>query len=75
LRKKEEQEDKMKKRIAAIATASLVVVVVAVVGIFSSTSIAITIQSAEAVIDPTSDLREPKAPMAVSEDGNKVYIV
>ncbi|MDQ3966784.1 MAG: hypothetical protein M3275_00130 [Thermoproteota archaeon] len=63
----------MKKRIAAIATASLVVV--AVVGIFSSTSIAITIQSAEAVIDPTSDLREPKAPMAVSEDGNKVYIV
>jgi hypothetical protein len=39
---------------AAIATASLVVV--AVVGIFSSTSIAITIQSAEAVIDPTSDL-------------------
>ena len=64
----------MKKRIAAIATASLVVVV-AVVGIFSSTSIAITIQSAEAVIDPTSDLREPKAPMAVSEDGNKVYIV
>jgi uncharacterized membrane protein YqiK len=74
LRKKEEKEDKMKKRIAAIATASLVVVV-AVVGIFSSTSIAITIQSAEAVIDPTSDLREPKAPMAVSEDGNKVYIV
>jgi hypothetical protein len=36
----------------------------------------VTIQSAEAWSDPTTDPRgEPKAPMAVSEDGNNVYIV
>jgi hypothetical protein len=48
--------------------------VVAVVGIFSTSTIP-TIQSAEAYADPTI-LREPKAPMAASEeDGNNVYIV
>ena len=58
----------MKKRIVA----ALLVAVVAV-GIFGTT-VAI-IQSAQAFIDPTSDLREPKAPMAASQDGNNVYVV
>ena len=34
-----------------------------------------TIQSAQAFIDPTTELREPKTPMAVSQDGNNVYVV
>jgi hypothetical protein len=34
-----------------------------------------TIQSAHAFIDPTTELREPKTPMAVSQDGNNVYVV
>ncbi len=58
----------MKKRIVAL-------LVVVAVGIFSIPTI-IIIQSAEAFIDPTSGQREPKAPMAASEeDGNNVYIV
>ena len=32
-------------------------------------------QPAQAFIDPTADLREPKAPMAASQDGNNVYVV
>jgi hypothetical protein len=47
-------------------------VIVAVIGTFSTITI---IQSAQAYIDPTSNLREPKAPMAASQDGNNVYIV
>jgi hypothetical protein len=73
----------MEKRIAAAAAAAaaaiaaaplLVVAVVVAVGIFSTTTIT-TIQSAQAFIDPTTELREPKAPMAVSQDGNNVYVV
>ncbi|MDQ3968442.1 MAG: hypothetical protein M3275_08620 [Thermoproteota archaeon] len=68
-KEKEEKEDKMKKTI----TAALLVVVG---GIFSASTIAIIQQSAQAFIDPGSDLREPKAPMAASEeDGNNVYVV
>jgi hypothetical protein len=72
LKKKEtekREEDKMKKSTIA---AALLVAVAAAVGIFSTTTI---IQSAEAYIDNTSNLREPKAPMAVSQDGNNVYVV
>ena len=31
--------------------------------------------TAQAYIDPTTGLREPKAPMAASEDGSNVYVV
>jgi hypothetical protein len=64
---------KMKKSTGVAAVALLVVTVVAV-GIFSTSTIAI-IQLAEAYIDPNSLRTEPKAPMAVSQDGNNVYIV
>jgi hypothetical protein len=60
----------MKKRITAVAIA---VAVVAAVGVFSTT-ITTIIQSAQAYIDPIT-FREPKAPMAASEDGNNVYVV
>ncbi|MDQ3967050.1 MAG: hypothetical protein M3275_01495 [Thermoproteota archaeon] len=54
--------------------AALLIVIVPVVGIFSTTTI--IQQSAQAYIDPTADLRQPRAPMAASEeDGNNVYIV
>ncbi len=59
----------------SIKAAALLAVVIAV-GIFSTSAIAI-IQSADAQIplrDP-SQISEPKAPMAASQDGNNVYIV
>jgi hypothetical protein len=60
-------EKRIAAAIAAIAAAPLLVVAV---GIFSTTTIT-TIQSAQAFIDPTTELREPKTPMAASEeDGN-----
>ena len=60
---------------AIVSAALLLVLVVAVGSIFSSTStIAIIQQSAQAYIDPTT-FREPKAPMAASQDGNNVYVV
>jgi hypothetical protein len=62
----------MKKSIVA-AIAALLVTVTAV-GFFSTTVTTI-IQSAEAWTDPSPDPRSPKAPMAVSEDGNNVYVV
>jgi hypothetical protein len=63
-KEKKEKEDKMKKRIAAL--------LVVAIGIFSSATI--IIQSAEAYIDPASDLKtEPKAPAVIS--GENVYIV
>ena len=46
-------------------------VIVAIVGTFSTITIT---QSAQAYINP-NNLREPKAPMAASEDGNNVYVV
>jgi hypothetical protein len=56
-------------------TIAALLVIVAAVGTFSTTT-TIIIQSAEAYIDPGTNLREPKAPMAASEeDGNNVYIV
>jgi hypothetical protein len=61
----------MKKRITAVAIA---VAVVAAVGVFSTT-ITTIIQSAEAYTEPSTLQREPKAPMAASQDGNNVYIV
>jgi hypothetical protein len=49
---------------------AIAVLLVVAVGIFSTT----IIQSAEAYIDPNT-FREPKAPMAASQDGNNVYVV
>jgi PhoPQ-activated pathogenicity-related protein len=63
LKKKEREKDKMEKRIAAITAVAFLVT--AVVGIFSTSTIAI-IQSAQAFVDPEPDLAEPKAPMAAS---------
>ncbi len=63
---------KMKKRMTAIVSAALLVVA-AVGSIFSTSAI---IQSAEALRDPNdSEIAEPKAPMAASQDGNNVYVV
>ena len=61
---------KKKRIVAAIAA-------LAVIGIFSITTITIIHQPlAQAFIDPVAnDRREPKAPMAASEDGNNVYVV
>jgi hypothetical protein len=70
-----------------IIGAAAIVIVVAI-GIFVTVAAATTsafpaatvttatiIQPAEAVIDPIVGLRQPKAPMAVSQDGNNVYVV
>jgi hypothetical protein len=71
LQEKEEGEEDKKLKKNRIAVAALLVIV-AIVGTFSATTI---IQSSEAFIDPATDLRQPKAPMAVSQDGNNVYVV
>ena len=55
----------MNKKIAAL-------LVIVTVGVFSTATI--IQQSAQAYINP-NNLREPKAPMAASQDGNNVYIV
>ena len=54
------------KKIAAL-------LVIVAVGTFSTITMTI-IQPAQAYIDPTT-FREPKAPMAASQDGNNVYVV
>ena len=60
----------MKKHIAALLAG------VVAVGIFSTATLTIVIQSAEAFMDGSVRLTEPKAPMAASEeDGNNVYVV
>jgi hypothetical protein len=67
----------MRRKEGLAAMGAAVLLVVAIVGIFTTTTIAI-IQSAQAqrFIDSESDLAvEPKAPMAVSQDGNNVYVV
>ncbi|MDQ3968281.1 MAG: hypothetical protein M3275_07805 [Thermoproteota archaeon] len=50
--------------------------VIAAVGIFSTSTIAIIQQSAEAYVDPNT-FREPKALMAASEEdgNNNIYVV
>jgi hypothetical protein len=58
-----------------IATAAKVfslptILVVAIVGVTIIPPL-----TAQAFIDPTMDERQPKAPMAASEDGNNVYVV
>jgi hypothetical protein len=67
------------KKLQAI-TSSVVIAVVFVMGISVGTTTSLTTlsqsASAQSFIDQESDLRvEPKAPMAVSQDGNNVYIV
>jgi hypothetical protein len=53
-----------------------VIAILALIGIFSLTTITIIVQpTAQAFVDPLADRREPKAPMAASEDGNNVYVV
>lgn len=69
--KKEQQEmeeDKMKRRISSVIAAFLAVATVA--SIFSTATIAI-IQPAQAFVDPTTDLAQPKALMAASSDGGQ----
>jgi hypothetical protein len=68
--KREEDKMKKEKRIAAATIAGVAVVI----GIFVST-ITIIIQPTQAFIDPIAENARPKAPMAVSQDGNNVYIV
>jgi hypothetical protein len=65
---KEEKKDKMRRIPAAIAA------LLVAVGIFSTITTTI-IQSAEGYADPIGGFREPKAPMAASQDGNNVYVV
>src|ERR687895_511959 len=53
-----------------------VIAILALIGIFSLTTITIIVQpTAQAFVDPLADRREPKAPMAASQDGNNVYVV
>ena len=60
-------------------TIAALLVILAIVGTFSTTATTIIQQSAQGsragFIDPIVNLREPKAPMAASEDGNNIYIV
>lgn len=68
------KKNNFKLRAGAILLSSSIILIVAGV----STSLATLSQSvsAQSFIDSESDLRtEPKAPMAVSSDGNNVYIV
>jgi hypothetical protein len=69
---------KMMKSNRGIGAAAIVLVIA--IGIFVTIAAAsfpaiVTIQTAEAWSDPTNPRSEPKAPMAVSQDGNNVYIV
>jgi hypothetical protein len=53
----------------------LALFVVATGAVTTPLTASINLQSAQAYIDPISGQREPKAPMAASEDGNNVYVV
>lgn len=58
----------------ALVTLATIILVVAAGAV--NTAVATTTTRSTSLIDPTSDIRsEPKAPMAVSQDGNNVYIV
>jgi hypothetical protein len=77
-----EKKDKMKRagggggiRSSTAIVAAASVIVVLAIGIFSTATITIIIPSAEAFVDPVANRSEPKAPMAVSQDGNNVYVV
>jgi hypothetical protein len=64
---------------ALVIVLAIGIVVVAVTAAVSFSAATVTttatnIQSAEAFVDPFAQ-REPKAPMAVSQDGNNVYVV
>jgi uncharacterized protein (UPF0333 family) len=66
-------------RIASAATVLLLAIILVVAGVgtpLATTRLLLQSASAQSFIDQESDLRaEPKAPMAVSQDGNNVYIV
>jgi hypothetical protein len=69
-----------KKKNSTIVTTTIVFLlalfVVATCAVTIPLTASINLQSAQAYIDPTSGLiKEPKAPMAASEDGNNVYVV
>ncbi len=61
--------------VTAAATLIMLTTILIVAGV--TTPLALHLKSAEAAEAATSDkaINEPKAPMAVSEDGNNVYIV
>ncbi len=65
-------------KMKTITTITVLLVAVAGAGISGTTvaSLIGIVQPAQAIIDPNSNpVAEPKAPMAVSQDGNNVYIV
>jgi hypothetical protein len=71
---------KKKKNSTVVTTTAAIVFllalfVVAIGAITTPLTASINLQSAQAYIDPIGNLREPKAPMAASEDGNNVYVV
>jgi hypothetical protein len=81
-------ENKPKKSNRIIGALTIVVVITTAIGIFVTVAAATPsfptatvttttfIQSAEALVDQIDGERtEPKAPMAVSQDGNNVYVV
>ena len=72
--KEGKEKYKMKRRIRGIRSSLGVAafLIVVAISIFSATTI---IQSAEAFMDGSVRLTEPKAPMAASQDGNNVYVV
>jgi len=53
----------------------LALFVVATGAVTTPLTASINLQSAQAYIDPTTELAKPRAPMAASEDGNNVYVV
>jgi hypothetical protein len=71
---------KKSNRIGALVIVLAIGIVVAVTAAVSFPAATVTtpttiIQSAQAFVDPAAERSEPKAPMAVSQDGNNVYVV
>jgi hypothetical protein len=70
--------DKKKKNtiLTAVKVFSLATIILVVaIGVTTPLTALYLLQSAEAFMDLNSLRTEPKAPMAVSQDGNNVYIV
>jgi hypothetical protein len=63
--------------IVVVTAIGIFVTVVAATPSFPTATVTTTtfIQSAEAILDPISGQKEPRAPMSASQDGNNVYVV